>query len=155
MLQYDLFVCYDLKMNKIIFVFIVSLLCLRGYTQNPADDNKLYYAVEEQAVPVGGLKQYYENFAAEYKTPELPAGVNEVRLVVSFVVERDGSLADIKVIRDGGFEQAGLEALRVLQKMPHWKPARQNDREVRSQFTLPVTLQVSKKKKRFSDYMNQ
>jgi protein TonB len=61
---------------------------------------------------------------------------------LGFVVERDGSLSNISVLRGigGGCEE---EALRVVQMMPRWKPGRQQGHEVRVQFTLPIkfTLQ--------------
>jgi protein TonB len=58
------------------------------------------------------------------------------------VVEKDGSFTDIRVIRDGGYPEAGKEAIRVLKKMPNWKPAVHNGRSVRSQFALPIVVRV-------------
>lgn len=154
MQQYALPVCYDLKMNRNIFIVIFSLMCLHAVAQSPSDADKIYVAVEKQAVPPKGLQQFYADFAGEFKSPDLPKDIAQVRVMVSFVVEKDGSLTDISVLRDGGFPEVGIEAIRVLKKLSPWNPAWQNGAEVRSQFTLPVTLQVSKKKK-FSDYMKQ
>ncbi|HTG67178.1 MAG TPA: energy transducer TonB, partial [Flavobacterium sp.] len=59
---------------------------------------------------------------------------------VSFVVEKDGSLTDIKVLRDIGYG-TGKEAIRVLQKSPKWNPGIQNGKPVRVQYSLPITIQ--------------
>ncbi len=61
--------------------------------------------------------------------------------MLGFVVEKDGTLTDIKVLRDPGYG-IGKVAEKVLRSMPKWKPAVQNGRSVRSQFTLPITIQV-------------
>jgi periplasmic protein TonB len=55
------------------------------------------------------------------------------------VVEKDGSISNIKMLRGIG---AGCdeEALRVVSMMPKWKPGRQNGREVRVQFNLPIAF---------------
>ena len=56
---------------------------------------------------------------------------------VTFVVEKDGSITDIKVLRDIG-SGCGEEAIRVVKMMPKWKPAKQRGKAVRQQFNLPV-----------------
>lgn len=60
-------------------------------------------------------------------------------LLVSFVVEKDGSLTDIVVLKDAGYG-TGEELIRVLRKCIKWKPGVQNGRYVRIRFTLPVKL---------------
>lgn len=147
-------------MKKVFIVLIFNLVSCHVFSQNipgaiQEEDNKVYVAVEHQAVPEGGIKQFYADFVKEYKTPEVDKGINEVRLMISFVVEKNGSLTDIKILRDGGMPKAGTEAIRVLNSLPKWKPAFQNGREVRSQFTLPLILQVKQDKKPFSHYMNK
>ena len=58
-------------------------------------------------------------------------------VVVQFVVERDGSISNVKVVRDIG-GGCGQEAIRVVESMPKWNPGKQRGRPVRVQFTLPV-----------------
>ncbi len=112
-----------------------------GQGGGDGDGNKIYVAVEKQAGPAGGLPTFYKTFANKYNAPEVDEGVRQIRVMLSFVVEKDGSFTDIKVLRDPGFG-AGKEAIRVLKTMPKWTPAEQNGRKVRSQFTLPITIQV-------------
>lgn len=61
----------------------------------------------------------------------------EGMVVLQFVVEKDGSITNIKIVRDIG-AGCGEEAKRVVAKMPKWNPGKQRERPVRVQFTLPV-----------------
>ncbi|MEY2739714.1 MAG: hypothetical protein RL259_1623, partial [Bacteroidota bacterium] len=90
----------------------------------------------------GGMDAFYKKFASSFTPPEVDEGVTQLRVLVGFVVEKDGSFTDIRVIRDGGYPEAGKEAIRVLKKMPNWKPAVHNGRSVRSQFALPIVVRV-------------
>jgi len=56
-------------------------------------------------------------------------------VIVSFIVEKDGSLTDIKVLRDMGLG-TGEEAMRLLKKSPKWRAGVQNGRNVRVQYTF-------------------
>ena len=105
------------------------------------DGNQIYYAVEKQAGPAGGMQSFYKSFATKYNAPDVDEGVRQIKVMLQFVVEKDGSFTDIKVVRDPGYG-AGKEAMRVLKSMPKWTPAEQNGRKVRSQFTLPITINV-------------
>ena len=66
----------------------------------------------------------------------------EGRVFVQFVVERDGSIANIKVVRsvDASLDK---EAVRVISKMPKWKPGKQRGKAVRVSYTLPIVFQLN------------
>jgi periplasmic protein TonB len=64
------------------------------------------------------------------------------KVYVTFVVEKDGSLTDIKVLRDIGYG-TGKEAIRVLSKCPKWMPGEQNGKKVRVLYSLPITIQTA------------
>lgn len=61
----------------------------------------------------------------------------EGMVVVQFVVEKDGSITNVKILRDIG-GRCGEEAVRVVKEMPTWNPGKQRGRPVRVQFVLPV-----------------
>jgi len=63
------------------------------------------------------------------------------RAYLQFIVERDGSLTDIKIVRNPG-GGTGEEAQRVLKMSPHWKPGMQNGNKVRVQYTIPVNFSL-------------
>ncbi|MCB0705030.1 MAG: TonB family protein [Saprospiraceae bacterium] len=78
---------------------------------------------------------------------DYPAAAREVGIsgmvVVQFIVEKDGSITNAKVVRDIG-GGCGREALRVVKQMPRWIPGMQQGRAVRVQFSLPVRFELSK-----------
>ncbi|RZJ98705.1 MAG: hypothetical protein EOO46_24585 [Flavobacterium sp.] len=101
------------------------------------DSNQIYTAVEVKPDFPGGLQKFYDFVGKNYKVPEDEDIKGKV--FVQFVVERDGTLTDIKVIRDLGFG-TGKEAIRVLKKSPKWKPGIQNGRPVRVLYSLPISI---------------
>ncbi|MVX36343.1 energy transducer TonB, partial [Myroides sp. LoEW2-1] len=105
------------------------------------DENTVFVAVQVQASYPGGMPAFQKQFVSRFRTPDIDSSTKRIQVIVQFIVEKDGSLTDIKVLRDPGYG-AGKEAVRVLNGMPKWKPAQQNGRTVRSQFTLPITIQV-------------
>ncbi|WP_269241563.1 energy transducer TonB [Flavobacterium limnophilum] len=64
------------------------------------------------------------------------------KVYVTFIIEKDGSISDVKVLRDVGFG-TGKEAIRVLELCPKWTPGRQNGKNVRCSYSLPISLQAN------------
>ena len=104
------------------------------------DDNNIYNTAGIEVKPdfPGGMEKFYKYVGNNYRTPEEEGLKGKV--YVTFVVEKDGSLTDIKVVRDIGFG-TGKEAVRVLQKCPKWNPGEQNGKKVRVLYSLPITIQ--------------
>lgn len=63
------------------------------------------------------------------------------KIVVSFIVNEDGNLNDIKV-KKSVYSDLDQEAVRVVKSMPKWIPAKQNGKAVKSKYTLPVYIHV-------------
>ncbi len=63
------------------------------------------------------------------------------RVITNFIVNKDGTISNI-VVKEGVNKQLDAEAIRVLSKMPKWKPGKNNGEIVRVNFTLPVTFRV-------------
>lgn len=61
---------------------------------------------------------------------------------VNFIVNTDGSIQDIKVLKGSGDEHLDNEAIRIVKNMPKWKPGMQSGKSVRVRFTLPVTFRL-------------
>lgn len=104
------------------------------------DDNNIYSTAGIEVKPdfPGGLAKFYKFIGNNYRTPEEEGLSGNV--FVTFVVEKDGSLTDIKVVRDIGFG-TGKEAIRVLKSCPKWNPGEQNGKKVRVLYSLPITIQ--------------
>jgi hypothetical protein len=88
----------------------------------------------------GGLPEFYKFVAANFKVPsELK---KDGRIYMSFIVETDGSLSEIQVLRDLDFG-TGKEAIRVLKLSPKWIPGKKNKNEpVRMRYSLPISINI-------------
>ncbi|MDI6049394.1 M56 family metallopeptidase [Flavobacterium sp. XS2P24] len=89
----------------------------------------------------GGMMKFYQFVGNNFKTPEQPNLKGKV--YITFIIEKDGSLSDIKNIRDIGFG-TGEEAIRVLKMCPKWIPGKMNGVSVRVMYSLPITIQSGK-----------
>jgi protein TonB len=107
------------------------------------DVNQIFHSVEVTPEFPGGIKKFYSFLEKNYRYPAMAReqGVSG-KVIMQFVVERDGSLTDIKVVRDLGLG-TGEEAIRLLKSMPKWKPGIQNGRPVRVAYTLPFSLNLA------------
>lgn len=103
-------------------------------------DNNIYNTAGIEVKPdfPGGIEKFYGYVGKNYQVPEEEGLKGKV--FVSFVVEKDGSLTDIKVIRDIGYG-TGKEAIRVLKSCPRWNPGEQNGKKVRVLYSLPINIQ--------------
>lgn len=107
------------------------------------DDNKIFTVVEQQPEFPGGIGAMYKWIGENLKYPsEARKNGLQGKVILQFTVEKDGSIANVKVVRDGVGGGAGDEAVRVVKKMPAWKPGKQNGKSVRVQYTLPVTFKL-------------
>ena len=100
-------------------------------------ENDIYTAVEKIPDFPGGMQDLYSFVAQNFTAPEAD-GVNG-KIYIQFVVEKDGSLSDIKSMRDIG-HGTGEEAVRVLKLSPKWIPGEQDGQKVRVQYSLPISI---------------
>lgn len=104
------------------------------------NDNHIYVAVEVKPEFPGGIQKFYDFVKKEYRSPNVDRDLKG-NVIVEFVVEKDGSLTDIKVLRDIG-HGTGAEAIRTLKKSRKWNPGIQNGVPVRVRYTLPIAVSV-------------
>ena len=113
-----------------------------GPVVEEVDDDRIFDVVEENAQFPGGdeacMKWLHDHI--KYPSTCQEQGV-QGRVIVAFVVNKDGSIVDVKVLRSPD-QHLSDEAVRVVKQMPKWKPARQGNRSVRSRFNLPVMFRL-------------
>ena len=140
--------------------------------QNAIHDDPIFEVVEEPAQYPGGQAALMQYLAQNIRYPKISAenGV-QGRVIVQFVVEKDGSLSNFAVVKKSGdtitknaqsgitvnalgsateeskvpqeaFDAINAEAVRVLREMPKWIPAKQRGQEVRMRYTLPITFRL-------------
>lgn len=109
--------------------------------QKPKEE-QIFIAVEQPAEFPGGMAALMRWLNNNMRYPEA-AQQNDIqgRVTVNFVVEKDGSIANVKIAK-GVDKDLDREALRVVKKMPKWQPGKNNGVAVRSYFNLPVTFRL-------------
>ena len=105
-------------------------------------EEEIFVAVEQPAEFPGGQAALMKWLSTNIRYPEA-AQQNDIqgRVVVKFVVEKDGSVGHAEIAR-GVDKDLDREALRVVNKMPKWQPGKNNGVAVRSYFNLPVTFRL-------------
>jgi len=107
------------------------------------DVNKVYESVENEPAFPGGIDKFYAFLQKTMRYPAVDRENNVTgKVFVQFVVERDGSLTDVKALR-GPSQTLQDEAARAVKASPHWTPGIQNGRKVRVQYTVPVNFTLS------------
>lgn len=106
----------------------------------PAKDNKVFTSVEQVPEFPGGVQAFGKYLASNihYPADSRKKGI-QGRVIISFVVEKDGSLSNIRIAR-GVADDIDREALRVIQASPRWTPGTQNGKLVRVAYTVPIAF---------------
>lgn len=107
------------------------------------EETKIFTVVEQMPMYPGGdgaLMGYLRD-NIKYPTVAAENGV-QGRVVVGFVVERDGSITDVKILR-GVDPSLDREAMRVVKSMPRWNPGKQNGSAVRVKYQVPVSFRLN------------
>ena len=103
---------------------------------------EIFTVVEQMPEFPGGMNRLAEYLATNIRYPQLAreSGI-QGRVFINFVVEADGSVTNVRVIRSlgGGCDE---EAMRVVRNMPRWTPGRQRGRAVRVSYNLPVNFRL-------------
>lgn len=107
------------------------------------ESNAVYNTSEITVNPEfpNGMEAFYKFVGENFTMPKTP---NDIKLsgktYVSFIIETNGEISNIKVLRDIGYG-TGDEAVRVLKLSPKWTPGKVNDEAVRTAYSLPITIQ--------------
>lgn len=105
-------------------------------------EETLYVFVEEEASFPGGEEALFDYITKNLQYPlEGREGMVTGTVVVKFVVEKDGTLTNVQLLRDIGMG-CGKEAVRMVKGMPKWIPGKNNGKAVRSIYTLPVNFDL-------------
>ena len=112
--------------------------------QVPDGDDKVYLACENAPAFPGGTHAMYKYLADNIKYPaEAKVAGKQGRVMVQFVVRKDGSVSDVSVAKSAGNLLLDNEAVRVVSSMPKWNPGTQGGKPVNVQYTIPVQFNLS------------
>jgi periplasmic protein TonB len=144
------------KLYIVLTIIIISFFSINSYGQEieaeeapkvapeiqKRDSNEIFVFVEDSPDFPGGIDSL---FAFIHRVRIYPQEAQDSSIqgtvYVSFVVEKDGSLSDIKIIR-GVCPSLNAEALRVMKMMPKWKPGKQRGKPVRVKFNMPIAFRL-------------
>jgi protein TonB len=111
-----------------------------GLPRGEADGNRVWEGgLDVMPEPVGGTAAWSKFLQKNLRYPDTEV---QGRVIITFIIEKDGHLTDLKVIK-GVISELDREALRVLKLAPAWKPGLQNGKPVRVKYTIPIVFQIS------------
>lgn len=131
--EFDVEVTTDTKVEEIVIAPVV---------EEKEDVDQIFLVVEESAAPKGGMAAFYKYVSDKMKYPAQARRMGvEGRVFVEFVINRDGSITDVKAIKGIG---AGCdeEAVRVVQSAPPWNPGKQRGKPVRQRYVVPIIFKL-------------
>ncbi|WP_443939224.1 energy transducer TonB [Pedobacter sp. MW01-1-1] len=112
-------------------------------TGTGSSDMEIYLGADENPEFAGGMKGWAKYLQKNLDYPTLAQDEQvQGRVVISFVVEKDGSITDVKLIKGIGFG-CDEEAMRVIKKSPFWKPGKNRGTPVRVRYNMPITFTIN------------
>jgi TonB family protein len=131
-------------------LIIVCLLCCITVKAQTKEGNEVFTAVEKAPNYPGGIQAFYKFLAKLINYPAEARSKNiQGKVIATFIVERDGTLSNVKVLRSPD-ESLSKETQRVLSLSPKWDPGMQNGKVVRVQYTVPVAFTIPGKATSFN-----
>ncbi len=121
------------------FLLVLTLQCNLSTAQSNAHPTSSFTYVEQMPTPPYNINEY---IAQNMHYPELARenGI-EGKVVIEFIVNKNGSISDAKVVRGigGGCDE---EALRIINGMPAWKPGMQKGAPINVRYSLPIAFKL-------------
>ena len=138
-----------LNLSSLAFVLMVCFFTLNVNAQEGKENEKVYTYVENPPSFPGGEKAFSKYLAENiiYPKEAKEKGI-EGKVYLQFVINEEGSVTDVKIIRKSVNSSLDEEAIRVVKNMPKWIPGKQNGKVVKVQFTLPIVFKLDGDKKK-------
>jgi TonB family protein len=124
---------------------VVAVVDIPKVKETP-QEKVIFQVVEEMPEFPGGMAEAMKFLAKNIKYPVAAQQAKiEGRVIVQFVIERDGSVSDVKVMR-GVNPELDAEAIRVVSMMPNWIPGKQRGKAVAVKYTMPIMFRLQNPK---------
>ena len=120
-----------------------TILRTVGDDSTESDQEEVYQVVEQQPSFPGGREELFKYLTYNVKYP-IDAAKNKIegRVLVTFVVEHDGSISNVNVA-NSVYPSLDKESIRVVSGMPKWIPGKANGKTVRVKYTIPITFRLN------------
>ena len=121
---------------------LTTVLAQKTVVSQKDQKEEPFNVVEDMPAFPGGMEAMSQFISSNIKYPaDAKKQKVDGRVLVKFVVEKDGSITEVKVIKPA-FPSLDAEAIRVVKAMPKWKPGYQNGQAVRVQFAMPINFSL-------------
>lgn len=120
-----------------LLTLMALLISLPVYCQ---DDDPVFVITDRMPVFRGNLQNYLRQ-SIQYPQEALEQEM-EGQVIVRMIINKDSTVSDVTVARSSGNELLDQEAVRVIEQMPKWSPAKHRDKVVRCRYTLPITFRI-------------
>lgn len=115
---------------------------IHGTSHDPGGNQFHYTVLSEAPQPIGGMKSFYQHVAhvMRYPSQARRKGI-QGKVFVEFIVDKDGSLTDVRTIKGigGGCDE---EAVSSVRSAPKWKPGIERGQKVKARYVVPVTFKL-------------
>ena len=121
---------------------LTTVLAQKTVVSQKDQKEEPFNVVEDMPAFPGGMEAMIQFISSNIQYPaDAQKQKVDGRVLVNFVVEKDGSITEVKVIKPA-FPSLDAEAIRVVKAMPKWKPGYQRGKAVRVQFTMPINFSL-------------
>ena len=121
---------------------LTTVLAQKTVVSQKDQKEEPFNVVEDMPAFPGGMEAMIQFISSNIQYPaDAQKQKVDGRVLVNFVVEKDGSITEVKVIKPA-FPSLDAEAIRVVKAMPKWKPGYQRGQAVRVQFTMPINFSL-------------
>lgn len=135
-------------MKRLIIMSLMATCCLttvlaqKTVVSQKDQKEEPFDVVEDMPAFPGGMEAMIQFISSNIQYPaDAQKQKVDGRVLVNFVVEKDGSITEVKVVKPT-FPSLDAEAIRVVKAMPKWKPGYQKGQAVRVQFTMPINFSL-------------
>jgi len=130
----------DLEIDDDTKIEVVVPIAIDELPEEEVVEEEIFTIVEKMPEYPGGIEKLFTYLSENMDYPDMAKDAKiQGKVYITFVVDKDGSIAGVKVLRGigGGCDE---EAIRVVKSMPKWNPGKQRGRPVRVQYNLPINF---------------
>lgn len=127
-----------------VFAWTICAFAQMDVVSSQPENDTIYLSSEQLPEFPGGQQAMFQYIADNVEYPVF-ARMNGIqgRTICQFIVNKNGSLSDIKILKSSGNKELDEEAVNVIASMPKWIPGRSAGEIVRVKYTIPVTFKIA------------
>lgn len=138
--------CTAIACIGLFFAGMLSVNAQEKKTTNQQTQEASIESLQKSASYVGGMAAFQRYFISSFhsETAFKTAEKTTAKIIAQFYIEVDGTVSEVQILKNELDTHAAEQVISILSNSPKWIPAQKDGEAVKSQFTLPITLQVPK-----------